>query len=136
MPQDSLSVVQDVYSAFGRGDIPALLAALTPDVHWELVGRAGEYPTFGVRSGPEGVVGFFTALAEVEDISEFVPERLHAAGDTICVEGRVALTLKNNGRRLAYDWLHVFNVRDGKVASFREFYDTAAVVEAYRGRRA
>ena len=51
MPHDPLSVVQNVYAAFGRGDIPALLDALAPDVRWEVVGRKGDYPTFGVRHG-------------------------------------------------------------------------------------
>lgn len=135
MPQEPLSVVQDVYAAFGRGDIPALLGALAPDVRWEVVGRASDYPTFGVRHGPDGALAFFQALGETEDISEFVPERLHAAGDTVFVEGRIKLRLKTNGRALAYDWAHVFTVRDGKIAGFREFYDTALVVETYRARR-
>jgi uncharacterized protein len=132
MPQDPLSVIQNVYAAFGRGDIPALLDALAPDVRWEVVGREGEYPTFGVRHGLDGALAFFQALGGIEEITAFEPLSLHPSGDDVFVQGRVALTLKTNGRPLAYDWLHVFAVRDGKVAAFREFYDTAQVVEAYR----
>jgi len=132
MPQDPLSVVQNVYAAFGRGDIPALLDALAPDVRWEVVGRKGDYPTFGVRHGPDGVLAFFQAMGGIEEITAFEPLSLHPSGDDVFVQGRVALTLKTNGRPLAYDWLHVFAVRGGKVAAFREFYDTAQVVEAYR----
>jgi len=132
MPQDPLSIVQDAYAAFGRSDIPALLGALAPDVRWEVMGREGDYPTFGVRHGPDGVLAFFQALGGIEDITEFTPVSLHPAGDVVFVQGCVVLTLKTNGRPLAYDWAHVFTVRDGKIATFREFYDTAAVVEAYR----
>ena len=132
MPQDPLAIVQDVYAAFGRGDVTHVLRMLTPDVAWEVAGRKGDYPTFGAWPGREGVLAFFQALAEIEDIQEFQPLSLHPAGATVLVQGRAALTLKTNGRALAYDWLHVFEVKDGKVAAFREFYDTAQVVEAYR----
>lgn len=129
---DPLAVVQDAYAAFGRGDVSGLLRMMAHDVAWEVAGRRGDYPTFGIWSGREGVLAFFQALAEIEDIQEFQPLSLHPAGETVLVQGRAALTLKTNGRALAYDWLHVFEIRDGKVAAFREFYDTALVVEAYR----
>jgi ketosteroid isomerase-like protein len=132
VPLDPLNVVQEVYAAFGRGDVTGLLRKLTPDVAWEVSGRRGDYPTFGAWPGREGVLAFFQTMAEVEDIHEFAPVSLHPAGETVLAQGRVALTLKTNGRALAYDWLHVFEVREGKVAAFREFYDTAQVVEAYR----
>jgi len=133
VPQDPTVIVQDVYAAFGRGDVPTLLRMLSPDVAWEVAGAKGDYPTFGAWNGREGVLEFFKALAEIEDITEFTPVSLHPAGETVLVQGRATLTLKSNGRALAYDWLHVFEVRDGKVAAFREFYDTASVVAAYRG---
>jgi uncharacterized protein len=41
--------------------------------------------------------------------------------------------VKKTGRRIASDWCHVFTVRDGKVAAFREFTDTAQAAAAYRG---
>ena len=31
------------------------------------------------------------------------------------------------------DWAHVFTVKDGKLAAFREFYDTAAMERAQGG---
>ena len=133
MAQDSLSVVQQVYGDFGRGDIPAILGRLTEDVIWTVEGRAGDYPTFGVRHGPSGALAFFQAMGEVEDVTAFEPQTFHAAGDTVVVEGRIGMKLKTNGKALDYDWVHIFTVRDGKVASFRELYDTAMVVEAYRG---
>jgi ketosteroid isomerase-like protein len=132
MWQDALSVVQGVYRAFGRGDVSGLIEMLADDVVWAVEGCAGDYPTFGVRRGPHGVLEFFQALGATEDISTFEPTSFHPSGETVLVLGRVALTLKTNGRALAYDWAHVFMVRGGKVASFREFYDTAMVVAAYR----
>ena len=62
MAKDALSVVQDVYGAFGQGDIPAILGMLTEDVAWGVEGRAGDYPTFGPRRGPAGALAFFQAM--------------------------------------------------------------------------
>ena len=132
MAKDALSVVQDVYGAFGRGDIPAILRQLSDDVVWAVEGREGDYPTFGTRRGPSGALAFFIALGETEDITAFEPKSFHPSGDTVLVQGRIGLTLKKNGRALDYAWAHIFTVRDGKVAGFREFYDTAQVVEAHR----
>ena len=132
MARDSLSVVQDVYGAFGRGDIPAILGMVSDDVAWTVEGRAGDYPTFGPRQGPHGALEFFQALGATEDITAFEPKSFHPSGDTVLVQGRIGLTLKTNGKTLDYDWVHIFKVRDGKVAGFRELYDTAMVVEAYR----
>ena len=132
MAKDALSVVQDVYGAFGQGDIPAILGMLTEDVAWGVEGRAGDYPTFGPRRGPAGALAFFQAMGEVEDVTAFEPRTFHPSGDTVLVQGRIAMNLKNNGKTLDYDWVHNFTVRDGKVAGFKELYDTAMVVEAYR----
>jgi len=131
---DAISVVQEVYGAFGRGDIPAILGKLAPDVVWAVEGREGDYPTFGTRHGPEGALAFFQALGVTEDITAFEPETFHPSGDAVLVQGRIGLTLKANGKTLDYPWVHIFTVRDGMVANFRELYDTALVVEAYRSR--
>ena len=32
--QDNLQLVQELYAAFGRGDVPAILEQLTDDVVW------------------------------------------------------------------------------------------------------
>ena len=32
----------------------------------------------------------------------------------------------------AGDWIHIFTFRDGKVAKFREFMDTAGIADAWR----
>lgn len=132
MAQDPLAVVQDAYAAFGRGDVPAILAALAPDVSWDLVGEAGAYPTFGPQSGVEGALAFFQALGAHQDFSLFEPQIFHVAGDTVFVQGREAFTVKATGKSVATSWMHVFTIRDGKIAAFREFTDTAQIVAAAR----
>jgi ketosteroid isomerase-like protein len=36
------------------------------------------------------------------------------------------------GRVYGTDWVHVFRMQDGKIVGFREYTDTATIVEALR----
>ena len=47
--------------------------------------------------------------------------------------GHYAGTVKKTGLPFNCEWGHVFTVKNGKVARFREFTDTAQFAEAYRG---
>lgn len=128
---DPLSIVQGAYSAFANGDTPALLERLAPGVVWEVAGQPGSHPTFGVRRGREGALDFLQAVDASETFEDFSPLKFHVAGDTVVVEGAATVTFKVNRRTVAYDWIHIWTVRKGQIVAFREFYDTARVVEAF-----
>lgn len=131
MTETGIAHVQRLYAAFARGDIAALIAGLAPDVDWETVGRAGDFPTLGPRKGGKAVEEFFRLVAEHEEFSAFTPREFHAAGDKVFVLGNYSLTVKRTGKPLASEWVHVFTLRDGKVTRFREHTDTAKFAEAY-----
>ena len=42
---DPLTLVQSAYAAFGRGDLPALLALMTPDIDWRFTVTGGQERT-------------------------------------------------------------------------------------------
>jgi len=132
MSQSNIVAVQSLYAAYSRGEIATLLNACTPDVEWESGGRGGEYPAFGPRKGAEAVQDFFRTVAESLDFTEFSPREFYADKDTVFVLGRYAVIMKRSGHSTAADWVHIFTFRGGKVASFREFTDTAAITAAYR----
>ena len=64
--------VQDIYAAFGRGDIPAILERLADDVRWDHLPDGGGAERHGVpwlvaRTGRDDVAGFFEALGGARD---------------------------------------------------------------------
>lgn len=126
-------LIQALYAAFGRGDIAGIVAATTPDVVWGLDGRPQDVPMLGHHRGPAGVRAFFKVLAEVHDIASFTPQEFYADGDKVFVLGSYRWTMKPSGRSGESDWLHVWTIRDGKVAGMRSLNDTALLAEAYRG---
>ncbi|MBC6980788.1 nuclear transport factor 2 family protein [Caulobacter sp. 17J80-11] len=130
MDQADVALVKKAYEAYGRGDTEAIIASVAPDAHWEFVGRREEHKPFGPRRGPEGAREFFKALTETEDYSEFTPKEFHlsTSGDKLFVLGHAEGKVKPSGQPFAGDWIHVFEVKDGKISSWRGFMDTSQFV--------
>jgi ketosteroid isomerase-like protein len=124
-------VVQDAYTAFERGDIPGILAALDDNVVWRPVMGAGAHvPTAGERRGKIAVGEFFKILGDTVAFERFEPAEFIAQGDKVVVLGHYAAKTPA-GRRFVSDWAMVFALRNGKVVSFQEFTDSAAIDRAY-----
>lgn len=134
--QENVSVVRDAYAAFQRGDIPGLMGLLTDDVDWWTPGSPEQIPYTGRRSGHAAVGEFFGQLAASEEITHFEPREFIAQGDKVAVTGNYKGRTKPSGRDYDLDWLQVFTVREGKIAAFREYLDTAALADAHRGAAA
>ena len=84
--QQNIDVVKKGYEAFGRGDIPGLLAQLDANVSWIAFGPA-VLPTAGRRQGYQGVTEFFEQLAAIVDITRFETKEFIAQGDRVVVIG-------------------------------------------------
>jgi uncharacterized protein len=132
MSNANIAFVQSLYAAFGRGDIAAVLAGLALDVDWSVNGRREDYPLIGRWKGRDGVQKFFERLAEHQEAISFSPREFFGAAEQVCVLGHYSWKVRKTGRGVACDWAHIFTVRDGKIASFQEFTDTAQFAEAYR----
>lgn len=128
---ENVEKLQQMYAAFGRGDIDTLLANVTDDVTWGVDTAAAEVPTYGVREGREGVADFFATLAEYVDFKSFEPKNFVASGDEVLVTVDYDFQFRKNGKGLPVAALHRFQLRNGKVSSFRAYEDTAAVRNAW-----
>lgn len=119
------------YEAFGQGDINGLLALCAENVEWVSSGPS-EMPTAGIRRGHEQVAQFFTALDELFEFERFEPKQFIAQGEQVVVLGADTAKVKATGKVLTEEWAHAFTIRDGKIAAFREYIDTAEVVAELR----
>ncbi len=127
--QTNLAVIQQAYEAFGRGDIPAVLDALTDDVEWTLQGPS-VIPFAGPRRGREEVAEFFSVIGETLELEQFEPREFVAQGDTVVVVGYERSIVKQTGRSFEQEWAHIYTLRDGKIATGLFLEDTAAYVNA------
>lgn len=127
---DNLRTVRGVYTAFGNGDIPAMLTLLADDIEWEHPGPS-QIPWAGSFRGHDGVVSFFTAIMENADFLGFEPQTFLSDGDRVVVFGTETLKNKANDRVWETAWCHDYTLRDAKITNFREFTNTSAVAAAF-----
>ena len=123
--------VSEVYASFARGDVPAVLALLDPDVSWvtptTLPWSRGRY------SGRDEVAKYFNSFAEVLDEAAVEPHELLACGERVVALGEERARVRTSGERFAVPFAHVIRVREGRVVELRGHVDTAAIVAAFRG---
>ena len=71
--------VQDIYAAFGAGDVPAILSKLSSDVKWEYGQGPNDVPWLQPRRGRDAVGGFFECLGGA-DCHKFETKQLIEGG--------------------------------------------------------
>jgi ketosteroid isomerase-like protein len=132
MSEANIAIVQGLSGAYGRGDIDTVLDGCLADVEWFSGGRKEDFPGFGPRKGKAEVRDFFATVSDALTFDTFTPREFYADRDKVFALGHYAGTMKT-GSKVASEWIHVFTFHEGRIAKFREFADTAAFVEAYRG---
>jgi hypothetical protein len=122
---DQVTRVKELYEAFGRGDVPTVLAGMDDRIEWY---EAEGNPWYLGRPfvGPQQVVdGVFQRIGAEFDGFEIIPTRFLGAGDTVIMEGRYrAKSHMATGKPLDAEVVHVLDLRNGKVVRFHQYVDT------------
>lgn len=130
----NLETVGKIYEAFGRGDVPFILAQLADDVQWEswndsTAQKAG-VPWLAPRQGPEAVPGFFQ-IAGGRQITDFRVLALLDGGDNVGVEVEIAADIPATGAHLHDEEFHLWSFNAaGKMIRMRHYTDTAKHIAA------
>lgn len=128
---ENIQVVQDLYAAFGRGDVPGVLELLAEDVDWFFNGRSQDIPFAGRWQGREEMMDFFRTVGETCEVLAFGPNEVITLGEHVLSLGHERVRVRATGREFETDWAHLFTVQDGQVVRLREFYDTAVMAQAF-----
>jgi ketosteroid isomerase-like protein len=129
-PSTNTRAVRDLFAAFQRGDVGSVLGLLAEEVEWSS-GGPPEIPYAGTYRGRGEVARFLAALDAELDYEQWEPQEFIAQGDTVAVVGEERWRAKRTGKAVDNPWVLVLTLRDGKVARFRNFEDTAAVAAAF-----
>jgi ketosteroid isomerase-like protein len=127
-----IKTIEQIYEAFGRGDVAAILDAITDDVDWAAETTSVAAPWYGVRHGKDAVAAFFTAFGSAMEIEEFRPASLAANDTDVLAVVRCRARSRSTGKTIAMDLHHYFRFRDGKIAYYRGTEDTAQTEAALR----
>ncbi|MBI4884476.1 MAG: nuclear transport factor 2 family protein [Actinobacteria bacterium] len=126
----NVAIITKIYEAFGKGDIPYILAQLQSDVRWVAYLDA-HVPTAGDWSGQAKVPGFFQAIGDNMDVVAFTPGEFVSQGDTVVSMGDFDFKVRATGKSAKSHWIFVWKLRDGKVSSYEQFH-SPEISEAFR----
>jgi uncharacterized protein len=130
----NVETIQRLYEAFFLRDLNAVLQGLEEDVDWHIAGPEA-VPFAGACRGRLNVAEVLRkSFATVADQRPVINDVI-AQGDTVTVIGREQGRCQPNGNPYEGFWIHVFTLREGKVAKFREYFDTAALLQALQPRQ-
>ena len=122
-----IQVVESIYDAFRRGDIPHILSLIAPQASWR---QSKMLPWGGDYTGPEGAGQFFTKLGATMETTAFVArENIELDADVFSFgyyEGKSIATGKISGA----NWMFRWRIDDGKIVLFDSYIDTAALLIA------
>ena len=119
--------VRDIYAAFGRGDVPAILERLAEDVDWEFAYPTDhEIPWLQRRRGHDGAVAFFQSAGDNLEFKSFNVDHIVGDGPVVVALVSQDVKVKSTGKTMreteeAHIW-H-FDPR-GRVIRFRHAADT------------
>ncbi|MEX0801612.1 MAG: nuclear transport factor 2 family protein [Dehalococcoidia bacterium] len=124
----NVDVIRGVYAAFARGDVPAVLGAMDPQVEWT---EAEGFPYPGTFVGPDAVLqGVFAPLGTEWDGYKVEPSEILDAGDAVVGLGHYSGRYKATGKEFRAPFAHVFRLKDGKIVGFVQYTDTALIQTA------
>lgn len=125
--EQNVQTVKTFFATINRGDSEALLAVVADDIEWVIPGR--DWPLAGTYRGHTGLADLLeTASRSLETSTE--PREFVAQGDRVLVVGVATGKVKATNKPFVDDWVFALTVRDGKLASIREYIDTQALALA------
>lgn len=130
---DNMQLVKDTYAAFGRGDVPAVLGAMSSDIRWHEAESNPYMPSGDAWVGPDAVLNnLFMRIGAEWDGFTIHPHRFHDAGDTIVVEVRYTGKYTATGKTLDAQACHVWDIANGKLKRFQQYVDTSKLLDVIR----
>ena len=120
MENGNAARARSAYEAFDRGDVAAVLAAMTDDIEFNV---PEVVPHGGKARGHDEVGGFFQRLADTWQDFGIEIDAILESGDRVVAIGRAHGKL--DGVDTGYGFVHSWTARDGAFARFDEYVDKA-----------
>ncbi|MEZ4449902.1 MAG: nuclear transport factor 2 family protein [Nannocystaceae bacterium] len=128
-PRAPVAVVERLYEALRRRDLPAVFELLAPDVEIE---QSTELPWGGRYVGHDEARAFFARLGAALD-STVVLDHLVDAGDEVVAVGRTQGRTRAGERRYDLPIAHLWTFRGGLIARARFCIDNPTMLAALDG---
>jgi uncharacterized protein len=126
-----IEAVERLYSAYGRGDVDAVLAELADDVDWAAEASGSSVPWWGPYRGKSEVPRFFKEIGSNIDVTSFDLVSMTSNDTDIVATVHWTFTVNATGKTAAMYMQHWWRFAGGKIVFFRGSEDTAQSQEAF-----
>ena len=124
----NVELLTQLYDAFGRGDIPRVLAAFDPQIEWTSA-EGAPYP--GTFIGPDAILqAIFMRLGTEWEGFQALPTEYIDGGEQVVALGRYQGTYRETGKSMSAAFAHVWTIRDGRIVRYRQYVDSRKMAEA------
>lgn len=119
-------IIRDLYEAFAKGDVPAVLGAFDDNISWT---EAEGFMYGGTYNGPNAVLeNVFMRLGTEWEGFTASPERIVDGGDgNVISTGTYSGKYLNTGKSVTVPFAHAWELSDGKINKFTQYTDTAVI---------
>lgn len=126
----NLEIIDRVYGAFQRGDVPVIVNAFADDGVIDVAGASPLVPWHLLARGRAELPRYFAVFGASVEIAHF--ERVDTVASETSVVTRVHLRyrVRATGRTIDEHQVHWWTLSDGKVKAMSHFEDTAQVIGA------
>lgn len=119
MSHPNTEILRRAYDAYSRGDNDSLSTIFADDISFSIPGKN---PLAGEHKGQGAVFAMFGRVAELSGGTFRLDPHAILAEDDHAV-ALIAASGERNGKRAAWNTVHVFHVDEGKLTEFWEFPD-------------
>jgi ketosteroid isomerase-like protein len=130
-PDANVRVVQNAFAAFAARDLKGVMALLADDIEWQGA-RTKDIPYGGHFHGKDQLAKFFANLGQNIEYEYFEAAEYVNHNERVIALGRERFLVKSTGRHVDNEWAMVLTVTEGRIARFRVYEDTAAVVAGFK----
>jgi hypothetical protein len=131
--EKDVEIVQNLYAAFAKGDVPAVLQKFDPKIEWN---EAENFPYADGNPyiGPQAVLdGVFMRLGAEWEYWNLTEQTYYEANSgEIIVTGRYKAKNKMTSKEINVQFVHIWTLNDGLVTNFQQYADTYQTVEAMK----
>lgn len=130
--EENKKIVAEYFAHFKRKEVQAALDKMTPDATWWIGGKPELFPICGLKTKAEMGEILMSLVMTTQDGLAITPKSMIAEGNKVAVEAE-SYGVLGNGRIYNNEYHFLVEVRDGMIASVREYLDTMHTADVLKG---
>lgn len=128
---NNITVVDNLYKAFAKGDIPAVLGAMDAKIVWNEA-ESNALADGNPYIGPDAVLnGVFVKLGGQHEYFKLENVQLHGMDNNqVLATLRYDAKFKESGKAYNAQVAHLWTLKDGKIIGFQQYVDTKKLADS------